>query len=433
MDAERLRRALWQPPWSSLEAVVRESASAPSTTAVYAVGGSIRDLLLERPPRDLDLVVVGDGLAFADRIGAALGVGVTSSRRFLTAELETPDGRRLDVSTARRETYRSPGALPDVEPAGIEEDLARRDFTVNTFGIGIAADAPPGILADPRAREDLEAGRLRVLHEGSFADDPTRILRGVALELRLGFRLEDTTERLAGTATVAAAIAAVSGQRIWQELAPMLGSDPVPALARLEDLRVLAAISPDLRFDEAARRRLEGALAVRRSLAAIEAREEEGDRAATALLALAWDLDVGARSRLAGRLALPNRYRRPLLGEAWSTGEWLRSTGSRRPSEIHAKLARLSLDELALVGWSAGDAGEDAVERELTEWRRVSLSVDAGDLLRRGVPSGPAIGRSLEATLRARLDGRIAADEELDYALGRVEGEGEEGTGERSR
>lgn len=422
MDGERLRRAVWRRPWASVEEAVG-AVAAERDEPVYVVGGYLRDLLLERPARDLDLVVVGDGLAFAGELATRLGLDVETTPRFLTARLDLPVAGRLDLSTARRESYPAPGALPEVEASSIEEDVARRDFTVNSFALGLAGPVGPGLLAAPGARRDLAAGRLRVLHPGSFVDDPTRILRGAALEPRLDFRLEPETEGLARRLAAGDGFAPVSGARLWQELEATLGSaDAASVLERLDDLGALAAIFPGLRFGPEDRQRLERATAiVERLYPGGEGSEADRRRAAAlvvlGLVVLGWRLDADARRGLAERLALPGAMRRALLGRSRRIAESLAGREEDRPSELHAELAGLSIGELAVVGAELGEAGRLLVRREVEEWRPLRLTIGAADLVAHGGAAGAALGRALGETLEARLDGRIGPDEELDHAL----------------
>ena len=159
------------------------SLDLPRREGVYLVGGAVRDLLLGRESFDVDLAVEGDAIEFA----RGLGGEVTAHGRFGTAVVRFPDGRQLDVVTCRRETYAAPAALPDVEAGTIEDDLARRDFTVNAMAASLGSDF--GRLVDPHGgRADLENETIRVLHQQSFVDDPTRIFRAVRYESRQSSR-----------------------------------------------------------------------------------------------------------------------------------------------------------------------------------------------------------------------------------------------------
>ena len=169
---------------------------------MYLVGGAVRDLLLGGRPLDLDLVVEGDAAAFAASLGGELKV----HDRFGTSTV-TLDGFSYDIARARRETYAHPGALPDVAPAPLAEDLERRDFTVNTLALALAGDRAGELHSVPPALEDLDARRLRVLHDQSFIDDPTRLFRLVRYATRLGFEIEPHTRALAERAIAGGALA----------------------------------------------------------------------------------------------------------------------------------------------------------------------------------------------------------------------------------
>ena len=186
--------------------------------SIYLVGGSVRDLLLERPIKDLDFAVEGDAPSLAGRLAQELGGRVVLHRRFGTASVYFGD-ERVDLATARREHYDRPAALPRVTPAPIDEDLARRDFSINAMALPLAAHRTS--LVDPfHGQEDLELGLVRVLHPQSFVDDPTRILRAVRYEQRLGLIIEKETLGHLDRAVAAGGIAALSGDRIRNELDP---------------------------------------------------------------------------------------------------------------------------------------------------------------------------------------------------------------------
>jgi tRNA nucleotidyltransferase (CCA-adding enzyme) len=266
--ADLLKQLHVQPGGAELLAAVGEAAPG----SAFLVGGAVRDLLLGRRPRELDVVVEGGEATFgraAARLAAALAsrvgthASVSEHERFGTAIVEWKgdgEGGRIDIATARRERYPAPGALPDVEPASLTEDLERRDFTVNALAWALdgwrpgepqaAPNALEKLHAVPGALEDLRAGHLRVLHERSFLDDPTRLWRVGRYRARLGFGVEERTAQLAATAVAQGALQTVSLARIGTELRLALGeADPVAALAALDEVGVLAALHPRLRFD----------------------------------------------------------------------------------------------------------------------------------------------------------------------------------------
>ncbi|HEY0556894.1 MAG TPA: hypothetical protein VGG20_21735, partial [Thermoanaerobaculia bacterium] len=237
----------------------------------YLVGGFVRDLLLDRETRDLDVVVEGDGIEFAARLAEAFGGRVRAHPAFLTAVVEGPEGLYVDIVTARSEAYRAPAALPEVRAATLREDLFRRDFTVNTLAIALGAETEGELIDLFDGRRDLEAKTLRVLHDRSFVEDPTRILRGVRLGLRLGFAIAPETLDLARAAVAEGIFDHLSGSRLRDELTLLL-DDPALALngiERLAELGVLRAVDPRLELDGAARDRLRAAHAAHEELAGI--------------------------------------------------------------------------------------------------------------------------------------------------------------------
>ncbi len=189
---------------------------------VYVVGGTIRDILLGEASFDVDIAVEGDAIAFAYALAGELGGRATPHQRFGTAIVSYADGERIDVVTTRTEFYDSPGALPTVERAGLREDLFRRDFTINAMAASLGAD-DFGRLVDPYGgRADLEARMLRVLHNLSFIDDPTRIFRGIRYEARYGFRFEEHTARLLRGCIEMGLVGDLSSSRLRDELVALL-------------------------------------------------------------------------------------------------------------------------------------------------------------------------------------------------------------------
>src|SRR5436190_23514371 len=189
----------------------------------WLVGGAVRDLMLRGQTVDLDIAIEGDARDVARELAARLGGTAVEHERFGTATIKADD-LVVDLASTRREMYAHPGALPDVEPAPLDEDLARRDFTINAM----AAALPSGELRDPHdGRTDLDAGVIRVLHPRSFIDDPTRLLRAVRYESRFGFRMDEDTERLARDAIAGGAPGTVSGARIRDEVLDLLGEPAV--------------------------------------------------------------------------------------------------------------------------------------------------------------------------------------------------------------
>lgn len=341
-------------------AVVREEAGEP----VYLVGGAVRDLLLGLGRVDIDLVVEGDAAELAERLGA----GHVSHERFATAKVEL-DGHEVDVASARSESYPHPGALPEVRPAALADDLARRDFAINAMAIPLQGE--PELIDPLGGRVDLEAGLLRVLHPRSFEDDPTRAIRAARYAARFGFELEEGTGALLREAD----LGTVSADRREAEMA-RLAREPraVRGFELLAEWGLLEPAPGGIELAAAADRLLSSP-----PWEGVAARE-------SALLAAV----TGAR------------------------GSGLPRESPRRPSEAVLLAGRLDPVELVL----ARARGAAWLDRYLLEWRPVELEIDGEDLIAAGVPQGPALGRGLDEALRRKLDGEIdGREEELAVAL----------------
>jgi tRNA nucleotidyltransferase (CCA-adding enzyme) len=342
------------------------------------VGGAVRDALLGRGPRELDLVVEGDAVAAARRAAARVGGSLTVHERFGTATV-TADGFAFDLAAARRERYERPGALPDVElGATLREDLARRDFTVNAIAVRLA----DGALTEwDGAREDLANGVLRVLHDRSFVDDPTRILRLARYAARLGFAPDAATDALIDPAL----FATVSGDRLGRELR-LLFEEPRPA-EQLERHGIGRAL-------------LGG-----------------GFRAVTVdaspLVALAACCTAIPPAELPARLdalGFPARERKAVVAAAGAF-EDLRAAlapggdavAGPSDADLWRLLRALPPEAAELVVATGGPAGA-AARRWLDDVRHRRLAITGDDLVAAGL-SGPAVGAGLAAATAAMLDG----------------------------
>jgi tRNA nucleotidyltransferase (CCA-adding enzyme) len=378
----------------------------------YLVGGAVRDLLRDTDPHDVDIAVEGDARAAARAVADRLGGEFKEYERFGTATVATAD-ENYNFASTRQEVYDAPGELPRVAPASLDEDLKRRDFTVNAMAIALTGD-DLGHLYDPYGgAADLEAGVIRVLHERSFLDDPTRLLRALRYAARLDFALDPETERLAREAVAAEALSTVSGDRIRTDLMALLREHELRrGIERLRELEIHSALHPDLDPDpELVASAALGAIAIN-AAAAVQA-----DPAVAALAALvesaAEKLDIWLAD-----LSLPAEQR-DAASRAARVGPRLAMALRERehtPSELRELLAKEPLEALALA--MALRAPSETVLKWVTDLRGVALEISGADLLAAGVPEGPDIGRALEETLRRKLDGIVSGrGEELEVAL----------------
>ncbi len=372
----------------------------------YLVGGAVRDLLRGAVPNDIDIAVEGDARSVARAVAKRLGSDTREYERFGTATVETP-ATSYNFATTREEAYDSPGELPRVSPASLLDDLRRRDFSINAMAVGLTGD-DLGHLYDPTGGlADMDAGLIRVLHERSFLDDPTRLLRAVRYAVRLGFALDPETERLAREAAAADALSTVSGARIRDELMDLLGElDAAAGIKRMRELEIHTALHPELDPDpDLVASAALGATAIGadRAIAALAALTEEAPEKLDLWLGdlhlAAEERDAAARAaRVAPKIAAALRER------------------EHTPSELRGLLGREPLEALALA--LALSAPSEPILRWVSELRPVTLEISGDDLLAAGVPEGPAVGRALDETLNRKLDGLVSGrDEELETAL----------------
>jgi tRNA nucleotidyltransferase (CCA-adding enzyme) len=357
-DYNRLASLIWTHP---AIARVREAASQP----VYLVGGAIRDGLADFEVDDIDLVVEGDPVPLATSLDPEARI----NERFGTVNLVV-EGDPVDIATARTETYARPGALPEVKPGSLEDDLVRRDFTINAMAIGIGRDSE---LIDPLGGiADLESGVLRVLHDKSFEDDPTRSLRAARYAARFGFDLEPKTAEL----MMAVNLASISRDRVENELRLIAQEDNALEAFRLARLWGLVDFEEE-RLDLA-----EAAI----ELIELDPWQGEAPREAVILEAVFGDLDRATE----------------LTAEPATPWEAFRLARGRSPLEL-------------VLGRVLGAAWLDRWQRD---WRWVELEITGADLLAAGVPEGPQLGEGLDAALEAKLNrGVRGADEEMAIAI----------------
>jgi tRNA nucleotidyltransferase (CCA-adding enzyme) len=404
--------------FSELPAARPLLARLAETEGVYLVGGAVRDLISGVEPLDLDVVVDGELASIA----ALLGTPERVHDRFETRTISL-DGFTYDLARSRRESYAHPGALPAVEPAGIVEDLTRRDFTVNALALGLSGSSRGRLVEVPYGREDLDARRLRVLHDQSFIDDPTRLLRLARYAGRLGFAVEDHTLGVAREAVAARAPDTVSGPRLGAELRLLAEQgDPVLGFRGLAGLGVDEAIAPGFGIGSEDRAEL-----ARRALELLPA---DGKAADLVLGVALLDVAEAGRASLLDRLAFPAARRDRIVAAATRAAALSPLLSApRAPSQIAAAVGSGPPELVALAGALGAEVGapgaEAAARRWLDELRHVRLEIDGDDLLAAGVAPGPAVGAGLAAARAAKLDGRAGGREaELAAALEGAAGRG---------
>jgi tRNA nucleotidyltransferase (CCA-adding enzyme) len=389
---------------------------------VALVGGAVRDLLLGHWPRELDVTVAEDAAGLARDIADSVSPGERAygrrvepvlHERFGTASVAWGYGH-VDIAERRAESYPAPGALPEVRPGSFEEDLRRRDFTVNAIALPLHGAENEGLISVDGALDDLRAGVLRVLHERSFLDDPTRVLRLARYSARLGFEIEPGTRDLARQAMAEGALDTVSGGRIGAELwLAVREADGRGALRELDSLGVLSALGMPAPFDDALAQEAAALLpadGAREVMLMGVALRNATPRAE----------DRGAAFALMERLEFTREQAAAVDAASWPDG-LAKLLLAANPAAAHIALEAHSLEAAALAGTLAGRESEPAHET-VRDWlqtqRHVKLEIDGHDLIAAGVPEGPEIGIRLHRALGAKREGRASGrEQELQAAL----------------
>jgi tRNA nucleotidyltransferase (CCA-adding enzyme) len=367
---------------------------------LYLVGGVVRDILLGRDNLDLDLVVEGDAPELARSLAERISAKVLVHRRFRTANLQYED-LSIDLTTARSEAYAHPGALPTVCPGSIRDDLLRRDFTINAMAIHLDPENF-GDLVDPFSGEaDLRQKLIRILHQKSFVDDATRMLRAIRYEQRFGFQLEKSTELLLRQNL--SMLGTISGDRIRHELELILKEDcPEGPLERAAELGLLQRVHPSLKGNGWLRKKYQQArsvstppLTLHFALLTYRFSNEEIE-------------DFIARLRIPGKTASVIRDTSRLKEDLPSLG-----VSELLPSSIHRLLQGYSpASVLACAIASDSALVQQRLHLYLDKWRHVKTSLDGLALQHMGIPQGPQLGQMLRLLHEAKLDGRVNTREQ---------------------
>jgi tRNA nucleotidyltransferase (CCA-adding enzyme) len=386
--------------------------------SVYVVGGFVRDLLLQRENLDLDIVVEGDALGLAHRLAEKWGGKLQSHHQFGTATVTRPDGVKIDFVTARSETYEQPGALPLVRQGTIVEDLQRRDFSINALAIYLNPDDFGRMVDCTGGLEDLHHGRVRVLHEQSFKDDPTRIFRAIRYEQRYGFRIVERDETLIREAIGRGVLGRVSGQRIRSEIDRILIEEASPRMVkRMLEFDLFRAIQPhwsvapdfDPRWDITQQ-------AIDWALEHLPA--DETDTEAVRWMPLLDTVDV--IEAVGDRLVLENQLRKKLI----ATVEVLKNLDAllsdALPSEIYRLLKPYPMEALvfALVQPHQPDWRGEQIDRYLINLRHVQPLINGDDLIQLGLKPSEAFVGLLWRAFSAQLDEKIVTKQEAYQFLG---------------
>jgi tRNA nucleotidyltransferase (CCA-adding enzyme) len=418
----RLEATLPEVRWSLLNKIAQVATEQKS--ALYIVGGFVRDLLLDIPSQDFDLVVEGDAIALAESIKAEYGGRITSHNRFGTAKwfldkdqltilgstqkFQESLPETLDFITARTEFYTHPSALPTVERGSIKLDLHRRDFTINTLALRLDGHHFGELYDYWGGLTDLKNKIVKVLHSLSFVDDPTRIMRAVRYEQRYDFNLDQRTEELLLEAKEL--LRRVSGDRIRHELDSIFDEENAAEMMdRLDKLTILKAIHPDLKWNKKMLK-LFGSLPDKEIPPEWKISDENTGLSITkALYYVIWIMQTPENSSVSDRLRLVSSLAE-IIREASDLRGQLNELYQMPASQATAELDRISnLAIFAVYVELDKPKYKGVLSRYLSSWQHVQPSITGKDLREEGLPPGPIYNQILTRIRNAWLDGEISS------------------------
>lgn len=394
--------------------------SAQSRLPLYIIGGSVRDLILGSAFKDLDLTVEGDAIALARSLAKQHGGKVTAHSKFSTAkwflpkDLQTDSSDTLDLISARSEIYKHPAALPTVKMGSVDDDIRRRDFTINTLAIRLDGPHFGHLRDDLDGLDDLKNGIVRALHKNSFVDDPTRMYRAVRYAERYGFKIADETLALIPEAR--GLIARLSAQRIRHELDLILEEwKAASMLARLAELELLEPIHPDLKFDPSMRERLEN-LHTYRGLQHLSpwniTRGEQINNSDLGWLLWLMSLSEEQVSALNERLHFTSN----LLASLFAVSMMFRNLSSfagLKPSECVERLESFPVNAVEAVGYVAKDPRvKERFDEYISKWRYIKPHTTGDHLKSLGIEPGPRYAVILRRLRNAWLDEEVKTEED---------------------
>lgn len=392
----------------------------------YVVGGFVRDLYLYRPTEDMDIVIEGDGIQFARSYSGKVGARVYSHAKFGTAVITFPDGFKVDVASARMEYYQFPAALPTVEMSSIKLDLFRRDFTINTLAIQLNPKRFGTLIDFFSAFKDIKERNIRVLHNLSFVEDPTRAFRAIRFEQRFGFTIGKLTQKLIQNAVKMDFFNRLSGRRIVSEMRHILSEDnPTPAMGRLHDFGLLKAIHPALEWQLSLQVRFNS---IRKVISWYDLLflEDSYMKWAVYFMGLMHGMDSETTRKVCTRLELPPRLMAIFCDERFQAERSLFRLENRIPKTNSALYRSLKGFRTEVLLFMMATTTHEAVRRSISRFclqlRSVKPDITGKDLRAIGLPPGPIYKKLLDAVLDEKLNGRLeTAEDEMAFVKNRLE------------
>lgn len=387
--------------------------------SAYVVGGFVRDLFLYRHNEDLDIVIEGDGIAFAKQFSKLYGARINAYEKFGTAVIIFPDGFKIDVASARMEYYNAPAALPTVEMSSIKMDLLRRDFTINTLSVSLNKHSFGYLIDFFGAQRDLKEKVIRILHNLSFVEDPTRVFRAIRFEQRFGFTIGKLTSGLIENAVKMDFFKQLSGRRVFSELCHILKEEnPAPYLIRLNEYNLLKVIDPSFGLNQKLIYFFNSAKKVL-SWFDLLFTEEPYVKWVVYFLIMLRHKDKIKSEEICRRLELAPRYQKIFIKERLYAEECLNRLHRHMPeaaSGIYRELKDLKIELLLyIMAITTHTRLIKKISYYVTDLRDEKLSVSGRDIQALGLPPSPVYGKILSMVMDAKLNGHVKSrDQELE-------------------
>lgn len=386
----------------------------------YLVGGCVRDLLLGRPNLDLDIVIEGSGIEFAEKLSCCFNAKLVRHRRFGTATLILKPHLKIDIATSRRELYPNPAHLPVVSPGSLRDDLFRRDFTINAMALSIMPDDFGRLIDFFKGKEDLNAQKLRILHPLSFIDDPTRILRAIRFSTRYDFPIEGKTLKILKEAVRLKMLEKVEPQRLRDDLMLILKEeDPIKEIKLIQRLCGFGFISKKLKVNKTTYALLGS---VRRQIASFKnscPQRRQLDVWLMYLMGLINSLSPKDTAGLCKRFALRSGEAKRILNFKSPGRNFLRKLSLKvlAASKVYSLLEPLSYEVILLIKASHNNKTLHKHIRDFfCSYNGTRISINGQDLRSFGISPGPRYQEIFSRVLNAKLDGKLTSkQEELEF------------------
>ena len=387
----------------------------------YVVGGFVRDLLLSKPNEDIDIVIEGDGIKFARKFAKRINARVHSYKKFGTATITFSDGFKIDVASARMEYYKFPAALPTVEMSSVKLDLFRRDFTINTLAIQLTHDNLGTLVDFFSGQRDIKYKIIRVLHNLSFVEDPTRIFRAIRFEQRFGFSIGKLTSGLIKSAVKIGVVKKLSGRRVFSEIRQILEEEnPVPAVKRLADYDLFNVIHPSVRLTKKCIALLNS---VKNVISWFELLflEESYMKWAVFFLVIIRRTPKKVSKEICQRFEFPFSHEKMFCDDRFSAEKTIKWLEENFPVKNSLLYDRLSTYKTELILYMMAVAEHNRIKKNIsnyfTDLKSVDITITGNDLINMGVTPGPLFKEILKAVFDAKLNGTLKTKkDELEFA-----------------